>query len=203
MEDHKLNSEWGWHENISSDPYDDYREPPQGCTKFIAEVGVVAILVAVAMWFLSCSTPQGLHDTTEKIRTEREIIRDTTIVTQADSATIRALMSCDSTNNVLLLALETEAGERIDPHVTLHQHENGTLLLQFDCKEDSLAYEIQLRDKVIEEMKSTTREVAVKYVPEYYKNTSKGFWVLLVILILIVGAWVAKIVIKLKTGGLL
>ena len=104
MEDHKLNSEWGWHENISSDPYDDYREPPQGCTKFIAEVGVVAILVAVAMWFLSCSTPQGLHDTTEKIRTEREIIRDTTIVTQADSATIRALMSCDSTNNVLLLA---------------------------------------------------------------------------------------------------
>lgn len=43
----------------------------------------------------------------------------------------------------------------------------------------------------------------VKYVPAYYKNTSAGFWVLLVILLLVVGWKIGKYIIKIKTGGLL
>lgn len=43
----------------------------------------------------------------------------------------------------------------------------------------------------------------VKYVPAYYKNTSAGFWVLLVVLLLILGVKAVKVYIKTKTGGLL
>lgn len=43
----------------------------------------------------------------------------------------------------------------------------------------------------------------VKYVPAYYKNTSTGFWLLLVVLLLIAGWKIGKYIIKIKTGGLL
>ena len=46
-----------------------------------------------------------------------------------------------------------------------------------------------------------TEQVPVKYVPAYYKNTSAGFWVLLAILLLIIGVKVAKIYLKIQSGG--
>lgn len=39
-----------------------------------------------------------------------------------------------------------------------------------------------------------------KYIPAYYKNTSSGFWVLLVLLLVIVGWKIARYIIKIKTG---
>lgn len=40
------------------------------------------------------------------------------------------------------------------------------------------------------------------YVPTYNKNCTRGFWVLLAILILIIGGWAVRKYIKLRTGGL-
>jgi len=48
-----------------------------------------------------------------------------------------------------------------------------------------------------------TEQVPVEVVPTYYKNTSRGFWVLLVILLLIVGWKVAKVYFKIQSGGIL
>lgn len=48
-----------------------------------------------------------------------------------------------------------------------------------------------------------TEQVAVKYVPDYYKRVSAGFWVLLVILLAIVAFKVYKIYIKIHSGGIL
>lgn len=47
-----------------------------------------------------------------------------------------------------------------------------------------------------------TEQVAVKYVPDYYKRTSAGFWVLLVLLLAIVAFKAYKIYVKIQTGGL-
>lgn len=47
-----------------------------------------------------------------------------------------------------------------------------------------------------------TEQVAVKYVPDYYKRTSAGFWVLLVLLLAIVAFKAYKIYVKFQTGGL-
>lgn len=41
------------------------------------------------------------------------------------------------------------------------------------------------------------------YVPDYNKNCTRGFWVLLAILILIIGGWSLRKYLKLRTGGLI
>ena len=48
-----------------------------------------------------------------------------------------------------------------------------------------------------------TQTIEVKYVPNYYKRVSTGFWILLVILIVIVGWKVTKIYFKIQSGGIL
>lgn len=46
-------------------------------------------------------------------------------------------------------------------------------------------------------------EKPVPYVPNYYKNTSKGFWILLALLVVFVGGKIAKAYLKTQTGGIL
>ena len=63
------------------------------------------------------------------------------------------------------------------------------------------------QDKIVEVhdtiCATQTEQVAVKYVPNYYKNTSAGFWILLSILIIIVGFKAYKIYVKIQSGGIL
>lgn len=63
------------------------------------------------------------------------------------------------------------------------------------------------KDKLVEvhDTISLTQQeqVAVKYVPSYYKNTSTGFWILLAVLIVLVGWKLAKIYFKIQSGGIL
>ena len=177
---------------------------PQGCLHGILIVGgSILLTIILCLLFPSCKSQVALTNTTEKERIVTEVVRDTVVKTEADSATILALLECDSLNNVILRQLDTKSGERIEPQVSVKQHEDGTLGIQFDCKEDSLRHEIQLRDKIIEEKTTHTEQVAVKYVPDYYKNCTRGFWVLLVILVLIIGWKVAKIYFKIQSGGIL
>ena len=161
------------------------------------------LLFIICVCVCACAPQRSLTDTVETIRTEREIIRDTTVLIQPDSAQVRALLECDSLNRVIVRELQTAQGARITPTVT-HTYagannsdgtntraDAGALLLRVDCKEDSLQYELQVRDKVIEQLKSEKREIAVPYVPDYYRNTSNGFWVVLALLILVIGIRVA------------
>lgn len=63
------------------------------------------------------------------------------------------------------------------------------------------------KDKLIEVhdtiTATQTEQVAVKYVPNYYKRVSTGFWILLAILVLIVGWKIAKVYFKIQSGGIL
>ena len=61
----------------------------------------------------------------------------------------------------------------------------------------------KLRERIREiESSNNTETVEMKVVPPYYKNTSKGFWVLLAILVLIIGWKIAKAYFKIHTGGM-
>ena len=68
-------------------------------------------------------------------------------------------------------------------------------------------WQTRWRDKTVEIHDTLrTNEVQVqevKYVPNYYKRVSTGFWVLLGILVLIVGFWCVKIYLKIKSGGVI
>lgn len=60
------------------------------------------------------------------------------------------------------------------------------------------------RDKLVEVhdtiTATQTEQVAVKYVPDYYKHTSTGFWVLLALLIVWLAFKAYKLYIKIQTG---
>lgn len=68
-------------------------------------------------------------------------------------------------------------------------------------------YQIRYKDKLVQVhdtiTTTQTEQIAVKYVPNYYRNTSAGFWVLLVILLALTAWRLYKLYIKIKTGGLL
>lgn len=131
----------------------------------------------------SCRTCEPIIETVEKQVIVKIHTRDTVITTTPDSARMRALLHCDSAYNVILDELVTIQGDRIETELEMERLRNGGLLLNMNCKEDSLHHEIQLRDSTITELQKNTVMVRKKYVPNYYKNTSIGFWVLLGIIV--------------------
>ncbi len=160
------------------------------------------LLFLIAVLLFGCKT-QVITKTVETVRTEREVIRDTVITTEEDSAAIRALFECDSTNRVVLRELETMQGERIKPSVHIQHTDNGGAHVQFDCKEDSLRHEIELRDRIIEQMSKEVVEVPVRVRNGYDRFTSWGFWIFVVLLLIRVAWWAAKKYLKAQTGGML
>ena len=131
----------------------------------------------------SCKTCEPIIETVETERIVNVHTRDTVITDKPDSASMRALLHCDSAYNVILDELVTMQGDRIETELEMERLRNGGLLLNMGCKEDSLRHEIQLRDSTITELQKQTVVVREKYVPNYYKSTSIGFWVLLGIII--------------------
>ena len=131
----------------------------------------------------SCRTCEPIIETVETERIVNVHTRDTVITDKPDSASMRALLYCDSAYNVILDELVTMQGDRIETELEMERLRNGGLLLNMNCTEDSLRHEIQLRDSTITELQKQTVVVREKYVPNYYKNTSIGFWVLLGIII--------------------
>lgn len=142
------------------------------------------LFVALCAVMLAGCKTQVITRTIETVRTEREVIRDTVITTEEDSATIRARFECDSTNKVVMRELETLQGERLKPSVHIQHTDNGGARVQFDCKEDSLRHEIELRERIIEQVTGETVQVPVRVRNGYDYFTSYGFWILFAILAL-------------------
>lgn len=184
------------------DVYDEYREPPQGCGTAIAGgLALIVFLVLIMCSMNSCKCPECLT-TTETERIVKVVERDTTILTKADSASIKALFKCDSAYNVVMFELVSMQGERIEASVNATK-QGKNLAISLDCREDSLEQEIHLRDSIISTTKNNTTVIREKYVPAYYKRVSAGFWVLLVLLLIIVGFKIYKIYLKVQSGGIL
>lgn len=132
-----------------------------------------------------CKTIERSCDTD---RTARVVERDTTILIQPDSATLVALLECDSTNNVLLRRADIVSGVRIQPTIhtdTIKVYNTNTkvLRLRMNCHEDSLKEIIHIQDSIIS---TTTKTIETQYIRRrngYDKFVSVGFWVVLILLI--------------------
>lgn len=149
------------------------------------------VLFIICVCVYACKAPKPIVQTVEVVKTEREIVRDTVVQIEPDSAMVRAWLECDSTNTVILKRLDTQAGERLKPTAKRYTTSGG-MVLQVDCKEDSLKYELQVRDKIIEQMKTETTVVKVRERNGYDRFTSGGFWVLFVVVVLRVAWWFVK-----------
>lgn len=115
-------------------------------------------LFLILLLLAACRTTQTLQtDTTREVRI---VERDTLITIAPDSATVRALLDCDSTNQVILRRLETRNGTRIAATAKTTES-TGSLLLSVDCHEDSLSRELRLRDSIITTLRTEQRTVEV------------------------------------------
>lgn len=163
-----------------TDPYDEYRTPQEGCGTAIA--GLVAMVaIGVMVLFSSCKTCVPVVETIEKEKIVEVHTRDTAIVTKADSASIRALLYCDSAYNVVVDELAILQGWHINANAHTQQT-NGGLVIEMDCKTDSLVNEIQLRDSVIREMEKHTQVVQVEVVKPFYRGCTIALWILVALL---------------------
>ncbi|MBR6438053.1 MAG: hypothetical protein IKS65_02575 [Bacteroidales bacterium] len=142
---------------------------------------------------MSCASrkPTITHRTSDTIYVEKSY-RDTLIKVEPDSASIRAVIECDSAGHVLMRELETERGRRITAEFRLTNMNANAAELDFGCKEDSLLLKIALLEKCITRLRER-QDSEVIYVERQFRWWEKGLmWLgvistgLLSILILIV-----------------
>lgn len=155
-----------WHENISNDPYDEYRPAPTGCRDTIIAVLVWVVLCVFCVFCVGCKSVPVPTNTRDSVRVEYK--RDSIYVLKHDSIFRDRWRSGDTTYIVTEKWLTRYEDRVREIHDTL------------------TATEVQY--------------IKEKYIPAYYKNTSSGFWVLLVLLLVIVGWKIARYIIKIKTG---
>ena len=174
-------------------------------------------LVAALVCFTACRTPKTVTSTDHQLTNTTERF-DSVVGFAGDSAQAALLIRCDSLGNAYLAELHTEQGKRIRLDIELRNaqrqldslgnlkpqviYRNQPLYIRADCKEDSLQAIVHaLRERISEyERNDTTHTEYVKYVPDYYKNCTKGFWWLLVIVILIAAWYFADYIPYLKTA---
>ena len=135
----------------------------------ITIIVIAAILVALAVCFCSCRTPQPIVQTeTKEVLIER-VINDTIVTIEPDSASIRALLECDSAGNVLIKELSEVQGKNVSLALALKNAKGKPATLAIDCKQDSLEKVIALKDETIKELSSNkqTKTVEVKYIPAF------------------------------------
>ena len=118
--------------------------------------------ILIVLLFLGCSTPKPII--TSDINVTREITEEPRIseykVAEPDSALIRALAQCDENNQLLITALDSVNGSRIQASFQATPTNDG-IILDFQCKEDSLVAEIEVRDRTIRELREEKKTIEV------------------------------------------
>ena len=137
----------------------------------ILRVIVAAICVAIMLAMFGCKTPQPIVQTEVKEVLVERTITDTIVTIAPDSASIRALLECDSAGNVLIKELEEVQGKNVSLALALKNSSKGKPIgtLSVDCKQDSLEEVIALKDETIKELSNNKQveTVEVKYIPAF------------------------------------
>lgn len=143
----------------------------------IIQTIVAAVLVAMLVWMLQgCRTPQPIVQTEIKeVVVEREV-RDTIVTIAPDSASIKALLECDSAGNVLIKELQEEQGKNVALEMALKNKQNDKgesagATLEIDCKADSLQMVIDVQNEHIRELNDIISKHVeeIKYIPDIVK----------------------------------
>lgn len=146
-------------------------------------VGIV-IVVAIAICLFGCKTPQPIVQTEVKEVVVERTITDTIVTIEPDSASIKALLECDSAGNVLIKELQESQGKNVALEMLLRGYKSNknefskpnepskpiTELL-IDCKQDSLEKVVELQNEKIKELSSSTKTetIEVKFIPNVVK----------------------------------
>ncbi len=168
-----------------------------------------AVLLLAGM--VGCATPKPVvSENTSNTLIEREKV-DSLIGVAADSARAHLALACDSMGNVYIAEINTLQGERTRLEIALRSAlekantntpstasavtpaKPKIVYLDVDCAADSLQILVtKLREQITHMEQNKEKETVVeKVVPDYYRNCTRGFWVLLIVVVLLFVWWVA------------
>lgn len=125
----------------------------------------------------SCRTPRIITAESRQTQTDsiviRETIRDTTVIVEADSSMIAALVECDSMGRAYIRQLTAyRSGERLQPpKITIKDN-----ILTATATADSLNIKIQLLERQIESHKAKS-EVRVEFVEVNRPTWWQTLWI--------------------------
>ncbi len=175
-------------------------------------LGIIGFAIGIVLSTLltSCKTQQPIVQQVTKEVTKEVYISDTLVTFQPDSATLHALLQCDSMGQILIAQLAQQQGTHTAINAHLHRNHNGTAVT-IDCKQDSLQQLVtKLRERITaSDTNHQTETRTIEIVPNYYRNCTRGFWVLLIIALAAtalliwrnwssIATWIIKIYTKLK-----
>lgn len=158
----------------------------------IIQTIVAAICVAMLVWMLQgCKTPQPIVQTEVKEIVTERVVKDTIITIAPDSASIKALLECDSAGNVLIRELEETQGKNVSLQAQLKNTKQGTTIV-VECNQDSLERVIQLQNEKISELSNNkqTETIEIRYIPKFYKIMA---WTGVGLIVLLIGWFALKI----------
>jgi hypothetical protein len=138
---------------------------------YIIQTIAAAICVAMLVWMLQgCKTNQPIVQTEVKEVVVEKEVRDTIVTIAPDSASIKALLECDSAGNVLIRELQEAQGKNVKLQLSLEQA-SGNGVVTVECKQDSLERVIALQNEKISELSNNkqTETIEVKYIPDIVK----------------------------------
>lgn len=163
-------------------------------------IKLLAVLAVLCLLWGATACKKIQYVQGETIYKEVKVIEhDTTLVTKADTATINALLHCDSAFNVVLDELAAENGARLTAEAKLKRttDSNGVkhTEITFECKEDSLEQVVHLKDSIIHEI--TERNIieldkARKENTKFAKFCIRYFWTTAVALALLIAFFVYR-----------
>lgn len=115
----------------------------------------------------------------QTVREVRVVERDTIIRLPADSATMTALLECDSNYRVVLSELHAVQGTRIhcQTHLSAQQDAQQPFVLNIIASQQDTTRRFTLRDTTTHEQQ--TDIVRERYVPTYYRVIHCAFWIML------------------------
>ena len=136
----------------------------------ISDLLMILACIILAWLMTACSTTQPIVQTEVKEVVIERDVRDTIVTIAPDSASIKALLECDSAGNVLIKELQEEQGRNVALQAQLKNTNKGTAIV-IDCKQDSLERVIALQNEKISELNNNkqTETIEVKYIPSFVK----------------------------------
>lgn len=135
-----------------------------------------ALIVIAALCLTGCRATKPLQVKESITKTDslviRSVIRDTTVRIERDSASIRALLECDSLGRVRIREiLSLRSGLRVRPPTL--QLSGNTLTARADV--DSMSVYLQLRDRLESRIRSDTSSTE-KVIPVYRQTGWQKFF---------------------------
>jgi hypothetical protein len=110
------------------------------------------IIISVIILAAGCKTPEPIIIRDVHYERVTETLRDTFVDIKSDTASIKALLKCDSLGNVYLEHIsELKLGNKVKPEIQIIDN-----IITFDCIVDSIAIYLMWKERYIEKADSTT-----------------------------------------------